>query len=108
MRTRYYKASKDKVIQAVESVINKDGLVVKRVESERGEVIAHQRKGKKILLVATIVTVRPFKTAVDWSCSTDTILPSDFGYSRKVIGGLYEKLDKELTYIGSGLGEELL
>ncbi|WP_100405075.1 DUF1499 domain-containing protein [Bacillus solitudinis] len=108
LKTRYYKTSKDKAIEAVESVLNKEGLKVKRIEAERGEVIATSQSGQKVLLIATVVTVRPFRTAVDFSCSKETILPSDFGYSRKKVIKLYQMLDKELTYIGSALGDELL
>jgi hypothetical protein len=108
LQTHYYKTTKDKAIAAVERVMQQSGFTVKRVEQERGEVIAQSTSGQKSLLVATIVMVKPFRTAVDFSCSTDTILPSDFGHSKKRILSLYEQLDKELPYIGSGLGDELL
>ncbi|WP_088103786.1 DUF1499 domain-containing protein [Halalkalibacter urbisdiaboli] len=108
LKTRYYKTSKDKAIQAVEEILNQDGLKVKRIETDLGEVIATSTSGKKVLVIATVITVKPFRTAVDFSCSVETMLPSDFGFSRKKVIALYEKLDKELPYIGSGLGDELL
>jgi hypothetical protein len=108
MKTRYYKTSQAKAIEAVESVIKKEGLKVSRIEAERGEVIATSSSGKKILLIATVITVKPFRTAVDFSCSVETILPTDFGFSRKKVLRLYDLLDKELTYVGSALGDELL
>ena len=83
LRTRYYKGNKDKVIEAVEAVVKEEGFKLKRTESERGEVIIEQASGARFLLVASVITVRPFKTAVDFSCSHSTVLPSDFGKSRK-------------------------
>ncbi|MDQ0208085.1 DUF1499 domain-containing protein [Alkalicoccobacillus murimartini] len=108
LRTRYYKGNKDKVIEAVEAVVKEEGYKLKRTELERGEIIIEQASGQSFLLVASVITVRPFKTAVDFSCSFNTVLPSDFGKSRKRLIHMYNKLDKKLTYIGSGLGEELL
>lgn len=50
-------------------------------------------------MVVTVVTVRPFETAIDFNVSTETPLPFDFGFSRKVIVELYERLDKSLPLI---------
>ncbi|ADU31450.1 hypothetical protein [Evansella cellulosilytica] len=109
LRTRYYKAMKDKVIAEIEGVINqRQGYEIARVEEDRGEVIVKVKKGKKKLIVFTVIMVRPNKTAVDISVDTDTVLFTDFGHSRHVIYGIYEDLDKRLTFIGSGLGDELI
>jgi hypothetical protein len=108
LKTRYYKTSKDKAIKAVESVVQSSGWQVKRIEEERGEMIAQPKNGGESLLIATIVTVKPFRTAVDFSCSTGTSLPSDFGKSKKIVLALYDRLDQELPFVGSGIGEELL
>lgn len=108
LRTRYYKTSKDKALRAVEELLRASNWTITRSENDRGEIVAKHTKGKKMLLVATVITVKPFRTAIDFSCSVDTVLPSDFGYSRKVILSIYQEIDKELTYVGSGLGEELM
>ncbi len=79
LRTRYYKTSKDKAFRIVEEVLKTSNWTITRSESERGEIVAKQTKGKKMLLVGTVITVKPFRTAIDFSCSVDTILPSDFG-----------------------------
>ncbi|GAF67053.1 hypothetical protein BTS2_3961 [Bacillus sp. TS-2] len=108
LKTRYYKASKENVMKAVEKVIKDQGFGIKRYELDRGEIVGNEKKGKKQLIVATVITVKPFKTAVDFSVSTDSILPSDFGKSRKVLLSFYQQLDKELSFIGTGLGDQLL
>jgi hypothetical protein len=54
--------------------------------------------------VITVISVRPFETAIDFSVTTDTkVLPFDFGFSRRVIIDLYSQIDKRLPYIGSGM-----
>ncbi|MEY8751794.1 DUF1499 domain-containing protein [Alkalicoccobacillus gibsonii] len=108
LQTRYYKGNKDKVIEAIEAVVKESGYNLKRTERERGEMIIEQSSGQRFLLVASVITVRPFKTAVDFSCSYSTVLPSDFGKSKRMLDAMYKKLDKQLVYIGSGLGEQLL
>ncbi len=108
LQTRYYKTSKDKAMKAVEDVLKKRGFVIKRSEEERGEIVGQSTKGKKVLIVVSVITVKPFRTAVDFSCATETALPSDFGSSRKLTVSLYKELDDTLPYIGSALGSELL
>ncbi|WP_413379162.1 DUF1499 domain-containing protein [Alkalihalobacillus sp. 1P02AB] len=108
LKTRYYKGSKEKIMEAVESLIKKNGFRVKRSEVERGEIIGQEQKGTKQLIIVTVITVRPFKTAVDFSISTDSLLPTDFGKSKKQVISFYEQLDKELTFIGTGIGDQLL
>ncbi|ERN52506.1 DUF1499 domain-containing protein [Alkalihalophilus marmarensis] len=108
LRTRYYKTSKDKAMHAVESVLSSSGWKIKEAETGRGEVIAEPEKGGQSLLVATIVTVKPYRTAIDISCSSGTSLPSDFGKSKKIVVAIYEKLDKELPYLGTGMADEFV
>ncbi|MFB4210686.1 DUF1499 domain-containing protein [Shouchella sp. JSM 1781072] len=108
LQTRYYKTTKDKAMTAIEELLKKRGFLIKRSEEERGEIVAQSAKGKKVLIVVSVITVKPFRTAVDFSCATDTALPSDFGSSRKLTLSLYRDLDNTLTYIGSALGSELL
>lgn len=108
LQTRYYKTSKDKAMKAVEDVLKKRGFTIKRSEEERGEIVGQSTKGKKVLIVVSVITVKPFRTAVDFSCATETSLPSDFGSSRKLTVSLYKELDDALPYIGSALGSELL
>ena len=108
LQTRYYKLQREKTMQGVEAVLKKHDFEIKQSGSERGEIIAVCNKGQKQLAIATVITVKPFKTAVDFSISTESILPGDFGKSKNKIISLYEQLDKEIPFIGTGLGDQLL
>ncbi|UCZ52245.1 DUF1499 domain-containing protein [Bacillus shivajii] len=108
LQTHYYKSTKDKVLKEVEAMFNqRSGFTVSSVSEEHGEIIVRIDKGKKALIVGTVIMVKPFRTAVDFSVSTDTFLFTDFGYSSKVVQSLYKDLNKRLTFVGTGLGEKL-
>ena len=102
LRSHYYKTTNKKAIDAVKKVINHlDGYHINSVSEERGEISISIKKGRKAFVVATVVSVRPFETAIDFAVTTETLLlPIDFGYSKKVIINLYQRLDKELPLIG--------
>ncbi|MCD7032813.1 cytosolic protein [Metabacillus sp. GX 13764] len=104
LRSRYYKTTVKKAMEAVQTVAksSKDAAVTS-VSEERGEISISISKPKKALLIATVISVRPFETAVDFSASTDTPLPTDFGNSQRVIRQFYQQLDATLPYVGSGL-----
>ncbi|WP_010678380.1 hypothetical protein [Bacillus timonensis] len=104
LRSHYYKTTNKKAVEALTKVINKlDGYHINSVSEERGEMSISIKKGRKAFVVATIISVRPFETAIDFAVTTETLLiPIDFGYSRKVIMNLYSHLDKELPFIGKG------
>ncbi|GEL08562.1 DUF1499 domain-containing protein [Salisediminibacterium halotolerans] len=107
-RTRYYKIMKDKAMQEIQTVINnKSGYDVTSVSEDHGEIIVNLKKGKKAFVVITVIMVRPYRTAVDVSVSTETVFFSDFGFSRKVIEDIYNELDQKMTFVGTGLSDEL-
>ncbi|GLH64673.1 hypothetical protein PG301_25120 [Parageobacillus sp. G301] len=105
LRSRYYKATNNTVIQAVKELFTSSpDYELLSVSEERGEFSATTRRGKKVFIVVTVISVRPLETAVDFSVTTETtFLPLDFGRSRQVIIDLYRKLDQRLPYIGSGM-----
>ncbi|NNV06070.1 MULTISPECIES: hypothetical protein [Geobacillus] len=105
LRSHYYKAANRAVMAAVKELLaSLPGAELLSVSEERGEICAQTKRGKKLFIVATVISVRPFETAVDFSVTTETrLLPFDFGRSRSVILELYRKLDARLPYIGSGL-----
>jgi hypothetical protein len=103
LKSRYYKSNQKNALQTVVEVLNSiEGISVTSVSDDRGEISAAISKPRKGFLVATIVSVRPFETAVDFNVLTETSLPSDFGYSKRVVYGLYEKLDQKLTKLQTG------
>jgi hypothetical protein len=98
LRTHYYKASKDKALKALEEIIRVNSMLsLIDVSRDRGEVAATTTKGKKGLLVITVITAGPFKTSVDISFSVDKGLLGSFG--TQIINQFFTELDSQLTPI---------
>lgn len=107
-KTRYYKTMPDKAIQELYQIFEQGkGFEVRDYSKERGEMIVHVNKGKRALMVVTIIMVRPYRTAIDFSVATETFLFTDFGYSGKMIQVMYDELDKRMTFVGTGLAKEM-
>ncbi|ADH98875.1 hypothetical protein [Salisediminibacterium selenitireducens] len=107
-QTRYYKAMPDKAIEELKQIFERGkGFEIRDYSEERGELIVNVKQGKRALMVVTVIMVRPYRTAIDFSVATDTFLFSDFGYSGKMIEVMYSELDQRLTYVGTGLAKEM-
>ena len=92
LRTHYYKATKEKILGELETLINKEpSLSMIEVSKERGEAAANVTKGKKGLLVITVIGVGPFKTAVDITFSVDRGFVGGFG--RRLVQKVYAQLE---------------
>ncbi|MGM9985640.1 MAG: cytosolic protein [Bacillaceae bacterium] len=100
LKSHYYKVTNTNAMKQVEEMLrNMNGYTITSVSSERGEISVKINEKKKALMTVTVITVRPLETAVDFTIMTETALPTDFGYSRKVAVQLYEMLDKRLPLI---------
>ncbi|RKQ29916.1 cytosolic protein [Oceanobacillus halophilus] len=100
LQTHYYKAMKDKVFQTLENLFTtKQEFQINSTSEERGEMSVSVKKGKKAFIVVTVIMVSPNRTAVDFSVTTESVIPMDFGYSSKLINRLYEDLNKELILL---------
>ncbi|PCK20538.1 cytosolic protein [Bacillus pumilus] len=100
LKSRYYKSTNAQVFQAVKAILSRNNSYqVTSVSAERGEISANIQMPKKAFLVATVISIRPFETAVDFNVTTKTVLPTDFGYSQKAVLSLYEELDEQLPRI---------
>lgn len=96
--THYYKTTKEKMFQEVNTLINADRDCELINESrERGEIAANLKGKRRGLIVATVISVRPYQTAVDWSISIDKGM--NFGYCEEKIKDYYRKLDSEYTRV---------
>ncbi|ALC81990.1 MULTISPECIES: hypothetical protein [Bacillus] len=103
LKSRYYKSNAKKTLQEVVEVLNAfEGISITSVSEDRGEISASIHKPRKGFLVATVVSVRPFETAVDFNVLTETSLPSDFGNSKRVVYNLYERIDQKLSKSQTG------
>lgn len=96
--THYYKAKHDDIYRAVEELFASPSEVVASSKA-RGELTVKYKGTRRAFVVATIIMVRPYHTAVDFSVTTDSGGPVDFGFSRNLIVQLYEKLDSQFTTV---------
>ncbi|MFD1362227.1 cytosolic protein [Lentibacillus salinarum] len=100
LQTHYYKITGEKGMALLESLFQSNPKYrVNAVSNERGEISATIIKGRKAFIVATVIMVRPYRTAIDFSVTTESAMPMDFGYSHKVIQQLYTYADKELPLL---------
>lgn len=100
LKTRYYKASKNTVIQAVEDYFNSStDFSIHARSDQHGEIGATSKRGKKVLIIATVVMVRPYHTALDFSVTTETPVHIDFGHSNKIIKRIYQHVNEQLPEI---------
>jgi len=96
--THYYNAKHEELIRAVESLFPSPSEIV-AVSKERGEITVKYKGKRRAFVVATIIMVRPFRIAVDFSVTTDSGGPVDLGFSRNLIVKLYEQLDGQFTRV---------
>src|SRR5699024_278297 len=100
LQSRYYKTTKNKALETLERLFsNQSQYKQNAISEEHGEISVYVIKGRKAFVIATVIMVRPFQTAVDFSVTTESIFPFDFGYSNKLIQRMYHRLSKELTPI---------
>lgn len=100
LQTRYYKTTKEKGLMTLDVFLKNSHIYeMNSISKEHGEISILIKKGRKAFIVATIIMVRPFQTAIDFSVTTESLLPFDFGYSSNVIQQLYTHINKELILI---------
>lgn len=105
LRTRYYKATFNQVFQSVEELLKADpSSSITSVSKEHGEISAEISKKAPSFLTVTVVTVKPFETAVDLHISTDRFSLAGINPAlRNELKLFYQKLDQSHQYIGSGI-----
>ncbi|MGC4376135.1 cytosolic protein [Fictibacillus sp. Mic-4] len=106
-QTHYFKARQADVMKAISGIIQKKpSCRLLGISEERGEIAFEMTKPRKSFVVITVITVKPFRVAVDLNVSTETSLPFDFGNSKKIISNFYRELKEELEFIGTSLAEK--
>lgn len=100
LQTRYYKTTKDRGLAFLEDYFtNSNKYELNAISKDHGEISVLLKKGRKAFIVATVIMVRPFNTAIDFSVTTESFLPFDFGYSNRLIERLYDEVNKEIQLI---------
>lgn len=108
LQTHYFKMTKDKAFQAVNELYSKShSFDVIAKSAEHGEISLHTKGRKKAFIVISIVMVKPFHTAIDFSVTTESSIPFDFGYSHKIIEKQYKLLKRELPFLDTSLAEKI-
>ncbi|MFC3883196.1 cytosolic protein [Bacillus songklensis] len=104
LRTHYYKATTANAFTAIKKLVEElDGFELLSASEEHGEISVNIKKGKKAFMVISVVSLRPFETAVDFSVTTETVfIPFDFGYSKELVKKMYELLDQKLVLMKTG------
>lgn len=102
LQTKYYKVNQAKAMQALRTILEQyPKIKILDYSEEHGEITAEFIKPRKAFVVVSVITVSPYRTAVDLTITTSTILfPMDWGYSRKAAIHLYNKFEKELGQVG--------
>ncbi|MCU9614172.1 hypothetical protein OEV98_11430 [Caldibacillus lycopersici] len=103
LKSHYYKTSFDKVFQGVEDTIRKNtNMTITSTAKDRGEIAIKMSNGPKAFIVATVIQVRPFETAVDFMVSSDNLsITGLYPSLKKVVLQLYAELDKSLPFVGT-------
>lgn len=102
LQTHYFKTTKDKGFSAVEDFFQRsNNCEIAAVSKDHGEISVNYRGKRKAFVIATVIMVKPYRTAIDFSVTTESLLPLDLGFSHRLIPNLYEQLKRELEYIGT-------
>ncbi|WP_430487445.1 cytosolic protein [Priestia flexa] len=101
LQTHYYKSTASQTFTQVQNLLkNMNGVEILAAYEERGEISLNVSKGRKAFVVITIISLRPFETAIDFSVTTESkVMPFDFGYSKELIIFFYQHFDQHLIAI---------
>lgn len=104
LKTRYYRVNLRPIFQSVIEILGNDKQAIIVSESiERGEIAVEINRGKKIFVMITIITLKPYETAVDIVVSTEqTSIFGVYPSLKEEIIRLYNELDKRQPNIGAG------
>lgn len=96
LRTRYYKVTNGNAIKAIEELFsNEPGFKVTSVSKEHGELSVEASSPKKAFIVVSIISVRPYETAIDFSVTYEGLL--SLGYTKAIVLKLYNMINEKLT-----------
>jgi|LGOV01.1.fsa_nt_gb hypothetical protein len=98
LRSRYYKTTFKKVKALIEEYCEKHGIVVVNVDETHGEMFLQTTKYH---MIASIIQVNPFETAVDLKVQTYQLIGRNVPKVRVL--KMYEYLNSNLSFKGVGL-----
>lgn len=103
LATRYFRTNTAQMMQSIEEIFKADRYVqIISISKEHGEIAAEIKRAKTLFAIVTVVTVKPFETAVDISISTEQSSPAGVNplLKREVLT-IYETLNQKHDFLGS-------
>jgi hypothetical protein len=102
LKTHYYKGTFNQLFESVEKMFKEDAdCQVKTVSKEHGEIAIEINKPFPCFLIATVVSVKPIETAVDFNISSEKFsLLGIYPDLKKRIHSYYQKLNQLHTNTG--------
>lgn len=95
LQTHYYRASKEDALAKVKTYLKQNNNYdVQSISEEYGEIIVNK---KSLFIIISIITVSPFKTAIDFTVTSNSMPLIELGASTKCIQHLYKEFDKLLA-----------
>lgn len=94
LQTHYYRITKEDGLEKVNTYLKQNSnYQVKSISKEYGEIMVNK---SSLFIVISIVTVSSFKTAIDLTVTSNSVLPIGLGASTRCIQHLYKIFDEIL------------
>lgn len=107
LRTHYFKITKDQAFRTLEEFFSdKKTYNIQALSKEYGEISINMKGRKKAFIVVSIIMVKPYRTAIDFSVTTESSLPVDFGFSHQLIKEFYAGLKKDLPFLETAMANK--
>ncbi|MEH7332633.1 hypothetical protein V7161_08355 [Neobacillus drentensis] len=101
LKTHYYKATFNQLFESAEKMFREDAdCRITTVSKEHGEIAVEINKPFSCFLIATIVSVKPMHTAVDFNISSEKFsLLGIYPDLKKRVDSYYQRLNQLHTTI---------
>ncbi|MBN8191737.1 cytosolic protein [Bacillus sp. NTK074B] len=100
LKSRYYKSMHQGAFHAVLGLFSSSEYEVVSQSKDRGEITVRKSGTPQLFIVATVITVRPLETAVDFKVSADKgKIFGTYTVLKAQISHYYHQLDSELTKV---------
>ncbi|MGG4166775.1 hypothetical protein [Rossellomorea vietnamensis] len=100
LQSRYYKSMHQGTFSAVLGLFSSSEYEVISQSKDRGEITVRKNGTPQLFIVATVITVRPLETAVDFKISADKgKIFGTYTVLKAQINHYYHQLDSELKKV---------
>jgi hypothetical protein len=104
LKTHYYKGNFIQLFQSIEQLFRQDAdCRISTVSKEHGEIAIEVNKPFSCFLIVTVISVKPYETAVDFAISTERVsLFGNYPILKGRIISYYDRINKIHNLIGTG------